>query len=399
MVNVRRNKARIEHWNETRPAVDGEKAKTGSRDQQGPRYHSGPQAKVPDQLVTGRVSAGSVIPRELVSEPTPDPYVVALPAAHSISGRERLWLVGTTNESNDTFRVFCSANKGISWNRATDDKGAPLSIFAADAMPAWISRAAPDRWAPEIHPVDGRLLLLYTARHKDGDLRVAAAVADTIEGPWNDLGPILQRPNGVIDATVTRDQKTGEWVLMYKGDDNAVGQPTPILTQSFKLVGDKLQLSGREHQIMISGKDDGGLVEGPFVVNENGKTYLFVSSDYFGDARYKTWISEVDDLQHGTASPHKLFLSSDSPSLHGNWAGPGHISMLPVGEGIYKIYFHAWKKGTEGKAGFENRFRTGEEQRKALSLTVAFRDKDGKPCEPYIVEDEIARRSSANLKT
>jgi hypothetical protein len=328
--------------------------------------------------------------RPLVGEPVPDPYVVRLSATHSISGRAALWMAGTTNEADDTFRLFCSFDGGRTWQRATDRAGAPLSVFAAGQRPAWISTAEPDRWAPEIYEVNGKLLLLYTARHKKGDLRVAAALADHVEGPWRDLGPILESPHGVIDATAVRDPKSGRWLLLYKPDNNSVGLPTPIIAQGFDLRGDRLVLAGRKNELMQSGPKDGGLIEGPAVVHENGTSYVLVSSDCFADARYKTWIAQAPDLEGGAALPRELLLSSTSPCLGGHWVGPGHVSLVKEAPGIYSLYLHAWTKVTEGKAKWETRFRAGEEQRMALRVTLAFRDPAGKPTAPYIVEDRLA---------
>jgi hypothetical protein len=137
---------------------------------------------------------------------------------------------------------------------------------------------------------------------------------------------------------------------------------------------------------MRSGPLDGGLIEGPFVIHENGATYVLVSSDCYGDARYKTWVARVDDLK-GKAAPRRLLLSSDSPCLRGAWVGPGHVSAVRESDGVYSLYFHAWRTGDDGHARFEKRFKRGEEQRKPLRMTLMFRDADGAAVDPYIVED------------
>ena len=325
--------------------------------------------------------------RPLSDEVVPDPFVVRL----SAEADEELWMCGTTNEDDDTFTLSRSVDNGLTFQPAHDATGRRLAVFPAGQRPTWFCEREPDRWAAEIHAVDGRLLCLYTARHRDGDLRVGAAVARHIAGPWNDLGPILRAPHGVIDATATRDNGHGEWLLVYKRDDNSVGKPTPILTRPFRLYDDRIELYGDEHEVMTSGPDDGGLVEGPFVIHENGRTYMLVSSDYFGDARYKTWITTVDDLQRGYVASRELLLSSASPCLRGAWVGPGHVSAIRERDGIYSLYFHALPADA-GPLSFERRFVKGTEQRKALRVTLAFRDASGAPCAPFIVEDRLVEQ-------
>ncbi|MBC7794180.1 MAG: family 43 glycosylhydrolase [Clostridia bacterium] len=323
--------------------------------------------------------------RPLIDEVVPDPFVTRLSA--EADGHGDLWMCGTTNEDDATFTLSRSSDNGRTFHPAFDATGRRLAVFPEGQRPAWICNQAPDRWAAEIHAVERSLLCLYTARHRDGDLRVGAAIARNIAGPWNDLGPILQAPYGVIDATATH--ASGDWLLIYKRDDNSVGKPTPILTRPFRLRDDRLELYGEEHEIMTSGPEDGGLVEGPFVIQDNERTYMMVSSDYFGDDRYKTWITTVDDLQRGYVASRKLLLSSASPCLRGEWVGPGHVSAVREREGLYSLYFHALPAGAK-PLSFERRFEKGTEQRKPLRVTLSFRDALGVICAPYIVEDRYS---------
>ena len=297
-------------------------------------------------------------------------------------------MVATTNESRDTFHIYQARHRDGPWTRLKDVMGKPASIFSEAMRPKWISTKEPDRWAPELHHLGDKWLCLYTARHLEGDLRVAVAVADEATGPYRDLGPILTAPHGVIDATIVRDRKSGRDFMVYKNDDNAVGKPTPILTRPFALEDSGVVWLGEPHEICRSGEGHGGLLEGPWLVHEHDATWIVLSSDYYGGADYKMWIGTVDDLAHGKVDSLEHLMTSDSPCLRGEWKGPGHCSLVKEAPGIYSVYFHAWPAGTENTSDWNQRF-VGGEQRKVLRATLAFIDERGKPCPPYIVEDRI----------
>ncbi len=327
------------------------------------------------------------VPQELIPDPLPDPFATRIVKIDG-AGREvsELWMTGTSNEQDATFPLYRSLDEGASWHRAVDEQGKPRSVFAAGEMPSWIHLDRRDRWAPEIHQIDGQLACLYTGRHEEGDLRIGIAIADRMEGPWKDLGPKVVHEHGVIDATVVTDPRTGEWVMIYKPDSNAVHLPTPIVARPFTLEGDQFAFTGSENEILISGAGHGGVLEGQFFVPENGGLEGVISSDVYVDHRYKTWTTTIADPQNGRASEPVLLLSSDSKCLKGLWVGPGHPSLVKIGDGRYRIYLHAYKKGTDGGP---------KETRMVIQLTLSYRDENGQPCAGYIEEERRAEQEEA----
>ena len=81
-------------------------------------------------------------------------------------------------------------------------------------------------WAPQLHIINGKFLLYYTARDKNNRLTIGASIADNILGPYTDKGSALvtNSSEGVIDATVLRDGVNN--YIVYKVDGNAHGHPT-----------------------------------------------------------------------------------------------------------------------------------------------------------------------------
>jgi hypothetical protein len=360
------------------------------------------QGRVDARLAPRSASAplrleGLVLPqplRPLVPVPVPDPFAFqAGPSLHL--------MVGTTNESRDTFAYYSSRDGGLSFRPVMRD-GRHLHVFSASQTPAWIHPQEADRWAPEIHRVGDTWVCLYTARHRDGDLRLASATARSPLGPWTDHGPYAKGPHGVIDATIGVDPKSGERAMLYKHDANAVDQPTPIVSQRFSVGDDGVKLLGDPTTVAVSdGTFDrrtwragapvynvNGCAEGPTVITDRGVAWLIGSSGFFGNYEYFTWIAPMPRGLGQPCGERSVLLSSDSPLIAGKLEGPGHVSAFRVADGVFRVVYHAGPVGMDMK--FQDRFIQGTEKRLPYMCTLSFRDAEGRPCAPYILEERAA---------
>jgi hypothetical protein len=367
------------------------------------------------------------VPEPLVSDVMPDPFVMRLtPKSPGGARTAGLWMLATTNDQPYAFRLYRFVEG--TWKPHVVD-GKHAAIFPEGKLPAWwnageLDPLSPDlprdlvvaRWAPEIDERNGRLTLHYTARDRSGVLRSAYATASAIDGEWRDHGfldinvrakdmapdypggPAGDNPLiGMIDshAAVAIDpQGRARTFLLTKVDGNGfqwkdpVTQQTrklstPILSHEFRQDAEgRVELLGPPKVLFTNGPHHDGLVEGQFVVTENGQSYVIYSAGFFGNSQYRTYISKVDLLANRVEG-ERLLIDSQSPALGGQWNGPGHPSFLRVGEGLYAMYLHVWRNGTDyGKDG---------DQRKAIQLHVSFRDLEGRPCEPFVVEERFAR--------
>lgn len=142
--------------------------------------------------------------KPLLKESLPDPFSwfreLASPTGAKVTEE---WMTGTSNHLPETFPMYRRNPETGEFERALDANGQPLAMFSEAERPAWIHKEQPDRWAPEIHHVDGKEFGVYTARHIDGDLRLASAVYEN--GKCRDRGPFRRAEHGVIDATITTD--------------------------------------------------------------------------------------------------------------------------------------------------------------------------------------------------
>jgi hypothetical protein len=374
-------------------------------------------ARVPEALLTGNM---------------PDPFILKLSATSPGGARTAgLWMIATSSNLPYAFPLHRWSAKGARFEPALKD-GRPLTVFPEGSLPAWWNDGEPvptepdlprdlllARWAPEIFELGSQLVLFYTARDRQGLLRSAYATASSIEGPWTDHGPLDVNPRvktlvpdypggpagedpvlGTIDGTVV-SLGPARYALVVKVDGNALrwvdaatGQlrtaPTPLVAREFTLDADgTLRFVGAPNVILSDGPQHGGLVEGQFFVRENNQLYVLYSAGFFGNHEYRTYVGKLDDVLHSRIWDERLLMDSESPSLRGAWNGPGHPSLEPLGDGLYALYLHAWREGTD--------YDRDGELRKALRFHVSFRDAEGRPCAPFVVEDLQAWRAAPSV--
>ena len=139
---------------------------------------------------------------------SPDPGVIYYQGAY--------YAVTTGGWDNHAFPIWSSKTgtnfTQVSWGFLTP--------------PSWT--VCCDYWAPEIHLINEKFLLYYTARDKTGKLTIGAASASNILGPYTDKGSplVTNASEGVIDATVLSTKTENKKYIVYKVDGNAHGHQT-----------------------------------------------------------------------------------------------------------------------------------------------------------------------------
>ncbi|WP_224246037.1 glycoside hydrolase family protein [Hyalangium gracile] len=166
---------------------------------------------------------------------------------------------------------------------------------------------------------------------------------------------------GMIDghvAAATDSEGRERTFLLTKVDGNglqwkdpATGQPrkapTPILSHEFRQDADgRIELLGPAKVLLTNGPHHDGLIEGQFVVHENGQSYLIYSAGFFGNSQYRTYIAKLDLLSNSVRD-ERILIDSHSSALGGQWNGPGHPAFVRVGEGLHAMSLHVWRNGTE----------------------------------------------------
>jgi GH43 family beta-xylosidase len=250
----------------------------------------------------------------------------------------------------------------------------PTEALPAANLPAWVDRAHPQVWAPEVMAVGGRYVLYFNARHASltrterppqGPVVrkrhcLGAAVADRPEGPFRGVdAPLVcsEFEEGTIDASPFRDGDS--LYVYYKHDANCCGGGSALYVQG--LSPDGLAALGAPAKLLASNDSpeahddwEWRVVEAPTMVKRAGTYYLFYSGNFYGNRNYAVGYLSC-------ASPRGPCTDlGDNPIL---WAhkktallGPGHQSVLDH-KGRSYIFFHGWNEDPDARErpGFHKR--------------------------------------------
>jgi hypothetical protein len=201
--------------------------------------------------------------------------------------------------------------------------------------------------APELHPVDGRWLCVFT----DAD-RVIMALGASTAGPFT---PIVTDLVG-REPTVVRDRSSGQLSLIYVADG--------VRMRSFAIKDARVAWTTPATLLTRTGR-------APSVIEGMDASWLLLTTDR------GIVIGKLgrDRLETTTA-----LLTATSPSLQGGWLSPGNVAMLQESDEIYSMYFHAVPRAGGKRA--------------LLRVTLSFVDGEGKASDPFIVEDVLAANAT-----
>lgn len=207
-------------------------------------------------------------------------------------------------------------------------------------------------WAPELHHLDGRWYVYYSA--SDGRManhRTYALVADDPLGPYEALGPVRDPSHDVwaIDLTVFthQDRLYAVWSGWEKPDD---GFPQNLyiapMSDPATISGERRLLSRPEHGWEMSAA---AINEGPEVVRQPGSDRLFLlfSADASWTQAYKMGLMEWTG---GDVTDPASWRKQAEPWF----TGGGHGCLVDTAGGTYLVY-HRKISGDPGWADREIR--------------------------------------------
>ncbi|QDA59668.1 glycoside hydrolase family 43 protein [Hymenobacter jejuensis] len=207
-----------------------------------------------------------------------------------------------------------------------------------------------DVWAPEIHFLDGKWYVYFTAGPGNccGGQRtwvLENTAADPTTGTWVEKGRIYNPTEDywAIDGTVM--EQNGKRYFLWSGQD---GQSTvqrlyiSEMSNPWTLTGPRVELSHPEYEWEKNGEPD--VNEGPEVIQHGGKTFLVYSASHCDTDDYALGMLTASS----TADPMKLasWTKSATPVFTKNAAseayGPGHNGFFKSKDGQEDwIIYHA----------------------------------------------------------
>ncbi|OME87819.1 alpha-N-arabinofuranosidase [Paenibacillus sp. FSL A5-0031] len=212
-------------------------------------------------------------------------------------------------------------------------------------------------WAPEIHYINKKWYVYYTANDGGGDSTRKIFVLeneedDPFEGTWTDKGFINTEYAG-LDGTVF--EHMGRLFFLYAGYGHFPEYGSAIymakMINPWTIEGENVLLSAPTDAWEMQGGM--AINEGPVILKNNGKIFLVFSASTCWSDDYSLGLltcSEQDDLMNP-----KSWIKTESPvfqkSLENEVFGPGHNSFVksPDGKEDWIIY-HAISVSGAGSA-------------------------------------------------
>jgi beta-xylosidase len=212
-------------------------------------------------------------------------------------------------------------------------------MLTAENAPSWVH----DRfWAPELHKVGKRYILLYTAGDVHGHLCIGSAIAANPEGPYKTFDrPLIDGSSmGVIDPTLFQDDN-GRVYVFWKTDGNDVGKPCQIFVQEMAPGDPGVAFApGSVPSLLMTSQPHGwenGIIEGPELVKRNGWYYLFYSGSGFSSS----YAEGVARSRHITG-PYERCPANPLLKSNDTWVNPGHGAFVNDAHGDCWHYYHAY---------------------------------------------------------
>lgn len=209
-------------------------------------------------------------------------------------------------------------------------------------------------WAPELHVVGGRYVLLFSARNEKKGLNFGCgvAVADNVLGPYTVVTKDKPLVANTIDLTLFADDD-GKSYVYWRG---VRGQEVDVKT--WRLVGKPFECVAPE-----PGKWSSAGIEGPWVFKRAGTYYLLYSSWTRGyeigyatakDPRgpWKAWEGNpLLGAQNKAACAHWKVKYTGKPGSP--YVGCGHGAIFTGPDGRDWLSCHYQEKGRPESLGFD----------------------------------------------
>lgn len=240
------------------------------------------------------------------------------------------YYVACTNGTLPAFKIRTSSDL-VNWT----DTGK----FILDNRPPW---AGDDfYWAPEIHKIGKNFVAVFTAKNPiTNDLCIGTAKAASPLGPFAPSEKPLVCADGktALDATIFTDDDKSNY--LYWKEDAERGNPSGYLFgQQLNEFGTGFAKNSKKIRLF---KNDlaweGNLVEGPWIIKNNGKYFMLYSANAYNTDGYAVGVAR-------SATPLGAFTKKGDPILHSgtSWKGPGHGSTVSTVKGQDYFVYHAWR--------------------------------------------------------
>lgn len=243
-----------------------------------------------------------------------DPYIILV---------EDTYYLYATSMPSLGFKVWQSEDL-VNW----EEKG--LALDSSHQNNRW---GEGDFWAPEVIEYEEEFYMTYSARDRDGHLKIAVAKSDNPLGPFiNIAAPLFDREMSFIDGHIFIEED--EKYLYYVKDcsENIVDGVHMSQIYVQKMSDDFSSLKGEAKLIIEPSQKWEGLEndwqwnEGPYVLKNDGQYYLTYSANVYSSSDYSIGYAVADNpIGPWIKAEDNPIMQKD---LDKGISGPGHNSFV-----------------------------------------------------------------------
>lgn len=218
-------------------------------------------------------------------------------------------------------------------------------------------------WAPEIHFLDGKFYIYYTAVDQEEPTDANRMVfvlenssANPLEGPWVDKGPVKTDYSG-LDGSVFEFGDTRYFLYSAYKDGKSVLNISRM-KNPWTLEGEEAILASPTYE--WEKYENRAICEAPqFLRGKQGKLTIVYSASACWDDYYALGMlvaSDTSDIMNPESwrkLPEPVFQTSEANSVY----GPGHCSFTTSADGSNWIVYHAKREANSACRGRSTRIQ------------------------------------------
>ena len=303
-------------------------------------------------LACGKNSGGG-------SSPTPTPTPTPPPTATTftnplLSSGPDPWVT-----QKDGYYYFMATTGG----NITIRKTAKMSeLSTAPSFVVWTPKGTGDNtnnvWAPELHFLDGKWYLYYTAGPSNqgccGGQRswvLENANADPTTGVWTEKARLASPTQDFWSIDMTVFDFNGQRYALWSGQEANSDQQNiyiSAMSNPWTLTGPRVELSHPSYSWELNGYPK--VNEGPEIIQHNGKTFLTYSASHCSTDDYTLGmltLTGTDPLAASSwsKSPTPVFVKNPANRAY----GPGHNGFFKSKDGTQDwLIYHANSDANQG---------------------------------------------------
>jgi len=256
---------------------------------------------------------------------------------------------------------------GAYWAYSTGSGGTNLQVMTSPDLKSWSAPKDPLpvlpnwasyglTWAPDVIQIGSTFVMYYTVRDTALGMQCISVATSTSQvgpgGPFvdNSPGPLICQTShgGSIDPSPFLDPASGNLYLVWKSDDNSIGQSTHLWGQPLAPGGLALA-PGSSPTLLLSQSASwqAPAIEGPGLVRNGSTYYLFYGAN--------SWNSASSGI--GYATSRSVLGPYVNQSVFGPWVGTTGKATGPQGPMVFtdltgatRMAFAAWS----GPVGYSN---------------------------------------------